>query len=199
MNILVVGMGTIGEPLAKLFLETGKELGVNEVMVHKNTPREDCRGMLQRFSQAGANIVVYAEKKDAFEKMLAPVGCAPHYTFEEALDRANVIIDCTEEKTGRILKETYYLPRIKNAHLWGCIGQGSEKNFGKPYAFGVNDKALIPGKDKFVWVESCNTHQILRIIKALVLNHGNGPDDLIDAHFTLTRRAGDISQNKSTA
>lgn len=199
MNILVVGMGTIGEPLAKLFLEAQKNLGIGEVIVHKNSPHEDCRGMLDRFSRAGAKIAVYEEKKDAFEKLLAPVECAPHYAFEEALDRANVIIDCTEEKIGRMLKEKYYIPRMNRENLFGCIGQGSEKEFGKPYAFGINDDALVPGKDKFIWVVSCNAHQILRITKALVLNHGNGPDDLIDADFTLTRRAGDISQNKSTA
>lgn len=198
MNILVVGVsGTIGEPLAKLFLEVQKNLAVNELMGHKNTPDEDCRGKLDRFSQAGGKIVVYAGKKDAFTKLLAPVNCAPDYILEDAIDRANVVLDCTKEGVGRIMKEKYYLPKINNGKIWGCIGQGSEKDFGKPYAFGINDSALIPGKDKFIWVVNCNAHNILRTLNAVVLNHGNGPDDLVDADFTIMRRAGDISEDKS--
>ena len=39
----------------------------------------------------------------------------------------------------------------------GFIAQGSEFGFGKMYARGINDSALIPGEDKFLHVVSCNT------------------------------------------
>ena len=40
----------------------------------------------------------------------------------------------------------------------GFVAQGSEYGFGKMYARGINDKALVKGKDDFIQVVSCNTH-----------------------------------------
>ena len=37
-NVLVVGTGTIGEPLIGLLTRMQKDLGINEVMFHKRTP-----------------------------------------------------------------------------------------------------------------------------------------------------------------
>lgn len=195
MKIFVVGLGTIGEPLARLFLKVQERLEIDEIIVHKNTPELKYRGMLQRFNNFGAKLAVFADKKAEFEKLLAPAGFGPSYTFEEALDTADIVIDCTKEKIGRMLKEKYY----KNwaDRKLGFIAQGSEKGFGKPYAFGINDTALNPGEDKFIQVVSCNTHQILCLLKTLVFDYG-GAENLVKARFYLGRRAADISQIEST-
>ena len=84
------------------------------------------------------------------------------YEPSEALERATVVIDCTP--AGNQNKEKYY------RHLAGpkgFIAQGSEFGFGKPYARGVNDEALVPGEDRFIQVVSCNTHNITTLIKTV--------------------------------
>ena len=40
-SILVVGTGTIGEPLIGLLADSKKKLGISEVMFHKRTPLRD--------------------------------------------------------------------------------------------------------------------------------------------------------------
>lgn len=195
MKLFIVGLGTIGEPLARLFLKVQERLGIEEIIIHKNTPELRYRGMLQRFNQFGAKLAVFEDKKREFEKLLSPAGFGPSYTFEEALDRTDIVIDCTKDKIGRMLKDKYY----KNWAIskLGFIAQGSEKGFGKPYAFCINDAALIPGMDKFVQVVSCNTHQILCLLKTLAFDYG-GAGNLVKARFYLGRRASDISQTEST-
>lgn len=194
MRILIVGLGTIGEPLAKLFLELRDELDIEEVIIHKNTPELKCRGMLERFHRCGASLATYAERHDDFRRLLEPFGFAPRYTIEEALERATIVVDCTKEGVGRALKERFY---ARAAKPLGFIAQGSEKGFGAPYAFRINDAALAYGRDRFIQVVSCNTHQILSVLRTLVLAH-EGTENLVKARFSISRRASDISQTEST-
>lgn len=199
MKILIVGTGTIGKPLIRLFLRMKKALGFEEIIYHKNTPDLKSRGMLQYFHQEGAKLAVYEEKMNEFGKMLG-YGCPPtifmpSYTFEEALERADLIIDCTEKNVAMQLKEKYY------QHLQdklGFIAQGSVNGFGTPYAFGINDFPLGPDDEKFIQVVSCNTHQILCLLKTIAFDpHNNDAFDfgnLVRARFYLARRDSDISQ-----
>lgn len=195
VRIFIVGMGTIGEPLANLFLEFHKCLGITEIIIHKNTPDPQCRGMLKRSCEKGARLAVYREHRGAFEAMLAPVGVAPTYNFEEALDAADVVIDCTAEKIGRKLKETWYGQHAGTAKRF--IAQGSEKGFGMPYAFNINDEALTPDV-QFIQAVSCNTHQILCVLKTFAqLGFLPQYGSIAQARFVIFRRASDISQTNS--
>ena len=75
----------------------------------------------------------------------------------------------------------------------GFIAQGSEYGFGKMYARGINDKALVKGKDDFIQVVSCNTHNLAVLIDTVAL----GPekeDNLDEGRFVCMRRANDLSQ-----
>lgn len=195
MKILIVGTGTIGKPLIRLFLRMREELGFEEIIFHKNTPELKSRGMLQYFHKEGAKLAVYPENIAEFYNLLSPCGFGPDYLFEEALEKADLIIDCTDKGIARKLKEKYY----KNLHKkLGFIAQGSENGFGKPYAFGINDGALMPGEDKFLQVVSCNTHQILCLLKTIAFDPGNNGafdfQNLVRARFYLARRDSDISQ-----
>ncbi|MBI2058031.1 MAG: hypothetical protein HYT63_03590 [Candidatus Yanofskybacteria bacterium] len=201
MKILVVGTGTIGSPLIRLFLVTRKNLGFDEVIFHKNKPEQKCRGRLELLLREGAKLAVYQERVDEFKELLSPTGLAPSHTFTQALNQADVIVDCTDKGIARRLKEQYY------QHLagkFGFIAQGSETGFGKPLAFGINDQALIPETDKFIQVVSCNTHQVLCLLKTLAFNPASNGieewnfDNLVRARFYLARRASDISQSEST-
>ena len=73
------------------------------------------------------------------------------------------------------------------------IAQGSEKGFGLPYAYGINDKALSERTPNFIQVVSCNTHNISSLVKTICPNIR----DLHYGDFTCIRRANDISQNGS--
>jgi glyceraldehyde-3-phosphate dehydrogenase (NAD(P)) len=116
----------------------------------------------------------------------------PAYRVEEAFDRAGVIIDCTP--VGNKNKAESYEKLTGNTA--GFIAQGSEFGFGKMYARGINDKALVPGKDKFIQVVSCNTHNLSVLIHTLALNNGKEMGGLESARFVCIRRANDISQDE---
>lgn len=196
MKILTVGVnGTIGKPLTKLYLRVKEELDF-EVIFHKDKPEQKRRAMLKRFrNDYGGKLAVYAKNLEEFKILLAPIGIQPDYTFEDAIKHVDVIADCTDKVVALELKEKYY------RHLtdkMGFIAQGSVTGFGKPYAFGINDCALKPREDKFIQVVSCNTHQILSVLKTLAFDpHNTGHFDfgnLVRARFSLARRDSDISQ-----
>lgn len=199
-KVLIVGTGTIGKPLIRLLLETREVLGISEVIFHKNEAELKCRGMLVDFLNRGAKLAVYKEKRPAFIQLLADYGFTPSYSFEEAIERADVVIDCTMKGVARKLKDGFYSHLLSPGK--GFIAQGSEAGFGKPYAFGINDAALDQDSDRFIQVVSCNTHQILSLLKTLALDSKNSGfkdwKNLRAAKFHLLRRAGDISQDEST-
>jgi glyceraldehyde-3-phosphate dehydrogenase/erythrose-4-phosphate dehydrogenase len=188
-TIHVVGTGTIGEPLLGLLLHTRRALAVDEITFHKHSPRLEDRPKVSNLIRRGAKLAVDPDKLTAFEKM----SVQPEYITQEALEQATVVIDCASDGLGLIHKSTQYehLPMAR-----GFIAQGSEFGFGKMYARGVNDTALVPGKDRFLHVVSCNTHNLAVLIDTLALRD-EAPDNLIEGRFVCMRRASDISQEKS--
>ena len=78
--------------------------------------------------------------------------------------------------------------------MLGFISQGSEFGFGKPYARGINDSALVKGEDQFVQVVSCNTHNLSTIVQTMALDVSE--DNLLDGRFLLIRRSNDVSQSR---
>jgi glyceraldehyde-3-phosphate dehydrogenase (NAD(P)) len=186
----VVGTGTIGEPLIGLLCDYREPLGIREVTFHKRTPLLWDRSKVLSLLKRGARLAV----DDASVKGFRDMGMDPAYESVEALERAAVVIDCTPSGVGTQNKSEFY-DRFASETL-GFIAQGSEFGFGKPYARGINDAALVPGHDKFVQVVSCNTHNLSILIQALALVDG-GPDNLVDGRFVCMRRANDISQDSS--
>jgi len=75
----------------------------------------------------------------------------------------------------------------------GFLAQGSEFGFGKMYAMGINDSALEPGKDRFIQIVSCNTHNIAVLVRTLA---ADGDSLALDrGRFVCMRRANDVSQD----
>src|SRR5207253_7659613 len=185
----VVGTGTLGEPVISLLLNLQRDLEVDEITFHKNRPLLDDRVKIISLMRRGAKLAVEAENVADFEKL----GMQPTYTRQEALAQATVVIDCTAEGLGLQHKRDWYehLP-----HTQGFIAQGSEFGFGKMYARGINDVALVPGTDRFLQVVSCNTHNLAVLIDTLAL-HDEAPENLLEGRFVCMRRASDISQEKS--
>jgi glyceraldehyde-3-phosphate dehydrogenase/erythrose-4-phosphate dehydrogenase len=180
----IVGTGTIGEPLLGLFADFHEKMGIDEVTFHKRTPLSSDRAKLNHLMARGARLAVDEEFRDEFERL------GHHVSLEtrEALERATVVIDCTP--AGNENKEKYYSD-IQGPR--GFLAQGSEFGFGKPYARGINDEILEAGKDRFIQIVSCNTHNITTLIKTLC-DDGKGSYSLDKGTFVCMRRANDISQ-----
>jgi glyceraldehyde-3-phosphate dehydrogenase (NAD(P)) len=184
----VIGTGTIGEPLIGLLAAVRDGLGISEITFHKRTPLLTDRSKVLAALKRGAKLCVDESARQGFEEL----GMQPTYETVEAIDRADVVIDCTPSGVGQDNKNRYY-ERFKS-NTRGFNAQGSEFGFGKPYARGINDSALIPGDDLYVQVVSCNTHNLCSLIETLGLEDG-GPDNLIEGRFVCMRRANDISQD----
>jgi hypothetical protein len=154
----VVGTGTIGEPLIGLFTDFREKMGIDEVTFHKRSPLAADRSKINHLMARGAKLAADSDQKDAFEK----IGHTVSYETEEALSRATVVVDCTP--AGNEMKEKYY---NQLSGPKGFLAQGSEFGFGVPYARGINDEVLVPGRDRFIQIVSCNTHNITTLIKTL--------------------------------
>ncbi len=184
--VLVVGTGTIGEPLIGLLCNFKAQLGIDEVLFHKRTPLLTDRSKVADLLSRGARLVTDKDRVAGFEDM----GIRVDTTSEEAFEAAKVVVDCTP--SGNSMKETWYSKYEDNTDLF--IAQGSEFGFGKPYARGVNDEVLEVGTDNYLQVVSCNTHNLSVLINLFGLGD-EGPDNLEDARFVCMRRSNDISQD----
>jgi glyceraldehyde-3-phosphate dehydrogenase (NAD(P)) len=181
----IVGTGTIGEPLVGILSTFREPFGIDEVTFHKRTPLLTDRSKVIVSCSKGAKLAVDKERWKKFVDM----GMAPSFEAEEAIERASVIIDCTP--VGNENKEKHYNKYAGTKR--GFIAQGSEDGFGKKYARGINDKALVQGQDQFIQVVSCNTHNLAVLIDTIAL----GPekeDNLEESRFVCMRRANDLSQ-----
>jgi glyceraldehyde-3-phosphate dehydrogenase/erythrose-4-phosphate dehydrogenase len=181
----VVGTGTIGEPLIGLLADNKEAFGLDEVTFHKRTPLVTEKAKVEDLVRRGANLAVDDNRLATFEEL----GHAPKYETMEAIEQATVVIDCTP--VGNEMKDKFYESAIGPV---GFMAQGSEYGFGKMYARGINDEALVPGEDKFLHIVSCNTHNIAVLIKALAMD-ADGTNHLTDGRFLCMRRANDISQD----
>jgi len=183
-NVLVVGTGTIGEPLIGLLAVLKKDLDIDEVAFYKRTPLINEFAKVESLCKKGAKLIV---KDKSTERQFRHLGHQVSNTFENALKKADVIIDCTP--AGNKMKEDYYSAPSKKKQVF--IAQGSEKGFGIPYAYGINDAVFDKNPDcKFVQVVSCNTHNI-----ACLIDTFTGNDNLVSGDFTCMRRANDVSQD----
>ncbi len=187
-TVLVVGTGTIGEPLIGLLCNFKAQLGIDEVFFHKRTPLLTDRSKVQNLLRRGARLVTDKDRVSGFEAM----GLKIEMTTAEAIEASGIVVDCTP--SGNAMKERWYEKYEDSTDLF--IAQGSEFGFGKQYARGINDEVLVPGEDKYLQVVSCNTHNISTIIKTFGLGD-EGPGNLAAGRFVCLRRSNDISQDGS--
>ena len=182
----VVGTGTIGEPLIGLLADNREHFGIDEVTFHKRTPLVTEKAKVADLISRGAALAVDDNRRATFEEL----GHAPKYETREAIERASVVIDCTP--VGNQMKHEFYNDARGPI---GFMAQGSEFGFGKMYARGINDEALVRDEDKFLQIVSCNTHNMSVLVKTLAMD-ADGTNHLADGRFLCIRRANDISQDE---
>ncbi len=187
--VLIVGTGTIGEPLTGLLADNtiSKGLGIDELIFYKHTPRLTDRPMMKGLLKKGAHMCCQIDKSHDFRQ----IGVEPTYTFEDALSKASVVVDCSSEGMG--VKNRYLFYENVKDSVKGFLAQGSEHGFGLPYGVGLNDNVLLRKRNKFLQVVSCNTHNASRILKDLAFAK-NGKNILTEGRFVFMRRATDVSQ-----
>lgn len=184
-TVLINGTGTIGEPLIGLLADFKDELGIDEVLFNKRTPLVDEISKVNSLCNRGAKLV--CQNPTEFEKL----GHKVSYSFQDALELADVVVDCTP--AGLINLKEFYAPlmmaptKVEKKRVF--IAQGSEDGFGVPYAYQINDKALKKKQPRTIQVVSCNTHNIACLVKSLASL------DLMYSDFVLVRRANDLSQD----
>jgi len=186
-TVHVVGTGTIGEPLIGILADLRSELGIDEVTFAKKNPLLIDRSKVISLEKRGAKLAAEKARWNEFREL----GMEPTYEYEEAIARASVVIDCTPDGNGTSNKQKFYEKHAERVR--GFLAQGSEFGFGKPYAYGINDEALLKD-DRFIQIVSCNTHNIAVILKTLGVRDGRSV--LKDGKFLCIRRASDISDSK---
>ena len=186
-NVLVVGTGTIGEPLIGLLARLKDAFGIENLYFHKRTPLDYEVAKVNSLVDQGAKLVVNAGTEQHFRFF----GHEPVTDFETALLKSRVVIDCTP--AGNENKDEHYLGVDTYTKDKFFIAQGSEKGFGVPYAHDINEKVLSQKTaPRFVQVVSCNTHAISRVIKCI---QSDNNDALVSGDFVCIRRSNDASQN----
>ena len=68
-RILVIGTGTIGEPLIGLLADFKKQLKISEVMFHKRTPLRDEVAKVESMVKRGAILVTNQENMEEFKQL----------------------------------------------------------------------------------------------------------------------------------
>ena len=182
-NILIVGTGTIGEPLIGLLAQHKKELGIDNVSFFKRTPLSDEKGKVEALMRKGAKLVATSEAKNDFVSMGFSVE-----QLEKSYEENQVIIDCTP--SGNKNWDEIYSNLDKDKRY---LAQGSEHGFGPFFAWGINNDSLNQEQNKYL-IASCNTHNIASIVKTFSLDKER---NLSEGRFVCLRRANDVSQNDS--
>ena len=183
-NVLVIGTGTIGEPLIGLLADHKDSLGLDNVIFFKRTPLSDEKGKVESLIRKGAKIVSSADALKEFHQL----GFSDATDVEQAYDESDVIIDCTP--SGNDNWDNIYSSLDQKKRF---MAQGSEHGFGSFFAWGINNEILKEESNKFL-IASCNTHNIASIVKTFALDEGR---ELLEGKFVCLRRANDVSQNDS--
>ena len=185
-TVLVSGTGTIGEPLIGLLCDFKDNLGIENVLFYKRTPLREEISKVKGLVRRGAQLVV---KDLSSATSFGALGNDATMVLKRALEVSDVVVDCTP--AGNKNRDEYYMDVAEINPQTTFIAQGSEKGFGVPYAFGINDSALIQTKNRFIQVVSCNTHNISCLIDTL-----SSLGKVSFGDFVCMRRANDVSQDK---
>ena len=183
-DVLVIGTGTIGEPLIGLLAEHKDSLGLDNIIFFKRTPLSEEKGKVEALLRKGAKIVSTSDVLKEFHQL----GFNETSDVEQAYADSDVIIDCTP--SGNDNWDKVYSSLDQNKRF---MAQGSEHGFGPFFAWGINNEVLNEDSNRFL-IASCNTHNIASIVKSFALDEKR---ELLEGKFVCLRRANDVSQNDS--
>jgi len=184
-NVHVIGTGNVGEPLIGLLADFKDQFGIDEVTFTKRSPLAHERAKVESLVRRGAQLCVDRDVREEFIRQ----GHYPTYDAEEALERAQVVVDCTP--LANRTKSVYL--NMKGPAGFIAAG-GTDFGFGKLYVNEINDAALVPGEDRFIQVPSGNAHTLAYIVK--LFGFDGDANKVKSARFVCMRRCSDFSQEK---
>ena len=184
-TVHVIGTGNVGEPLIGLLADFREAFGIDEVTFTKRSPLSHERAKVESLSRRGAQLCVDRDMREEFVRQ----GHSPTYDAQEALERAQVVIDCTPAANRN---KTTYLNMTGPAGF--IAAGGTEFGFGKLYANEINDSMLIPGEDRFIQVPGGNAHSLGYIVK--LFGFDGDQSQTRRARFVCMRRCSDFSQER---
>lgn len=185
-NIIhIVGTGTIGTPLIGILTSRRKSLGIDEITFQPDLTEIRNIALVKGMVNHGAKLCLPEEYKDEY----ASTGCKIDYDAKEAIRRAGVIIDCSPTGQASINKNNIY-SKFEGDKLF--VAQSQDSEFGKDYAYTINDRALNYGKDRFLRIVSCNAHNIAALVNTIGIIDGN--QHIECGRFVCIRRENDISE-----
>ena len=174
MNILVNGIGNIGQTLLGVLCDHQGLLGIKNIYALKNTQITDWnRQDIKLLMNMG---VIICTKK-----------ASEHELLEDHIDKMDYIFDCNSNSFGLTNKPWYEKIKV----LKGCCAQGSEKGFGIPFMSSINDQQIK--KAKYVQIVSCNTHALSSLITTL---SGQKPSNFEEGDFVIVRRSEDLGNHE---
>jgi glyceraldehyde-3-phosphate dehydrogenase (NAD(P)) len=182
-TVHVIGTGNVGEPLIGLLADFREQFGIHEVTFTKRSPLGYERAKVESLVRRGAQLCVDEDMREEFIRQ----GHYPTYDAREALERAQVVIDCTPHANRS--KSMY---QSLSGPAGFIAAGGTDFGFGKLYVNEINDSALIAGEDRFIQVPSGNTHSLAYIIK--LFGFDGDVNRLRSARFVCMRRCSDFSQ-----
>jgi len=188
--IHIIGSGTIADPLIGILGRKRDKLGIDEITFQPDIEALQNKILVKGLTATGAKLCVDKKHADAF----ASQGLKVEYDEHEALDRAMIIIDCTrnspiDERKYEIYRQLPYADKL-------FIAQSTTPNFGKDFAYFINDASLVHGEDHFLRISSCNSHNIAALIKCLTMDKSE-QCHLSWGRFVCIRRSSDLSEEQN--
>lgn len=174
MKVLVNGIGNIGSTLLNLLVAYKEVLGIDEIHACKRTIQPWHLPELDVLTSKGVKVCTNGENRD-FQQL------------GNILPQINYVFEATSNGVGIKHKERY----IKLPNLLGSCAQGSEKNYGKSFMSGVNNKLIQ--NEQFVHVVSCNTHGSAALLKLFA---GEKLENLHKADMVVVRRSEDLGNHE---
>lgn len=181
----VIGTGNVGEPLIGLLADYREPFGIDEVTFTKRSPLGYERAKVESLVKRGAQLCVDRDVREEFIRL----GHSPTYDAQEALERAQVVIDCTPLANRN---KTTYL-NMKGPMGYIAVG-GTDFGFGKLYVNEINDNRLTPGEDRFIQIATGNAHSLAHIIK--LFGFDGDISRVLSARFVCMRRTSDFAQER---
>ncbi|WP_414837623.1 type II glyceraldehyde-3-phosphate dehydrogenase [Candidatus Nanosalina sp. VS9-1] len=180
VKIVVNGIGTIGKRVAEAVKkqEDMELYGVSDVSAGQ--------GLRTGLSEEGGfhGTDLYASNEDGLEQ-LREDGMHVEGLLEDALDRVDLVVDCTPSGVDEMNKENLYRPNDTKA-----IFQGGAPDDIAEVKFNADANYEEASGEDFVKVVSCNTTSLSRTMSAVDEAFG-----VKEATANLVRRAGDIPQD----
>lgn len=202
-TVLIIGTGTIGYELIRRLAWAAAYSGHayfdwEEVIFHKHQPLQANVPRVKDLLKQGngvtkVSLCVDGDKVDNFRAL----DLSPAYTLEEALEKADLVIDATGTAIVSKLRYEKYVGKF-------FVSQGSDyrkdQKFGALLVGGINEKSVqfrMSQGERFFVVGSCNVHALgagLRLIVNIFRSPMALKDIIIEA--TIVRRSDDLNKKK---